>query len=83
MYPTAAGGELRSGRRTAEHHVPATVSTGLRYEGVDFLLMLLLMLLVMVLVVLVMLMMKDAATRSEASRFERRTAAGLMVPADP
>lgn len=81
LYPTA--GDLRGGRRT-EHHIP-TVSAGLRHEGINFL-----MLLLLVMLVVLLLMMKEdlragigaTATGGEGSRFERCTAAGLVIPAD-
>lgn len=85
LYPTA--GDFRSGRRTEHHRVP-TVSAGLRHEGINFLMLLLLLLLLMEVVLLLLLVVKEnlgagiGAAGSEGSRFERRAAAGLMIPAD-
>lgn len=78
MHSTAAAGDFCGGGRRG--HQISAVATGLRYEGINLLMLLLLVL--MMLVVLLVNVMNLGIVCSKSSRFERSTAGMLLIATD-
>lgn len=83
MHSTAAAADFCAGG--GRGHQISTVATGLRYDGVDLLMLLLLVLVMLVLVMLVVLLvnvMNLGIVCSKSSRFKRSAAALLLIATD-